>query len=64
MPAMIIIRIGDTPSAQMAKAHTMGIQQFARFIFALFAKLKVGTAISATTAGRIPRKIACTIWLS
>ena len=44
----------------MAMAVTIGIQQFANDIFALFAKVKVGTAINATTAGRIPRNIAAT----
>ena len=50
--------MGDTPKAQMARAPTMGIQQLERLIFALLARLKVGTAIKATTAGRIPRKMA------
>ena len=36
----------------------MGIQQFANVIFALFAKLNVGTAIKATTAGRMPLNMA------
>ena len=36
----------------------MGIQQLTNDIFALFAKLKVGTAIKATTAGRMPLNMA------
>ena len=42
----------------MSNAETMGIQQVERLIFALFANLKVGAAISATTAGRMPRNMA------
>ena len=59
-----MMMMGDTPKAQMARAPTMGIQQLERLIFALLARLKVGTAIKATTAGRIPRKMAATTLLS
>ena len=45
-------------------AVTIGIQQFDNDIFALFANVKVGAAIKATTAGRIPRKIAATQGMS
>ena len=48
----------------MAMAVTIGIQQFANDILALLAKVKVGTAIKATTAGRIPRNIAATHGMS
>ena len=44
----------------MAMAVTIGIQQFANDILALLANVKVGAAIKATTAGRIPRNIAAT----
>lgn len=36
----------------------MGIQQLTNVMFALLAILNVGTAIKATTAGRIPLNIA------
>ena len=55
---------GLTPNSQMAMAVTIGIQQFANESFALLAKVKVGAAIKATTAGRIPRKIAATQGMS
>ena len=61
---MIIIRIGETPRAQMARAQAMGIQQLVSVILALFANRKVGAAIKATTAGRMPRNIAATTLLS
>ena len=48
----------------MATAVTIGIQQFANDILALLANVKVGTAIKATTAGRIPRNIAATQGMS
>ena len=51
---------GLTPSSQMSKAVTMGIQQVERVICALFARLNVGTAMRATTAGRMPLNIAAT----
>ncbi len=38
----------------------MGIQQFNHPIFALRAILNVGTAINATTAGRMPANIDAT----
>ena len=51
----MIITMGDTPRAQMARAQAMGIQQLLNVTFALRAILNVGTAMRATTAGRIPR---------
>ena len=50
--------------AQMANAPAMGIQQLERVILALFARLKVGAAIKATTAGRMPWKMDSTTGLS
>ena len=52
----MMMRIGLTPSSQMSNAVTMGIQQFDSVMWALLARLNVGTAISATTAGRMPLK--------
>lgn len=60
MAAAISISIGFTPIAQINKAEAMGIQQLDNEMCALFAKLNVGTAISATTAGRIPLNMAAT----
>ena len=48
----------------MRRALTTGIQIVNLFSFALCPSRKVGTAISATTAGRMPRKMAATILLS
>ena len=56
--ANMIIRIGDTFMAHIANAHATGIQQLLHPIFAVFAILNVGTAMSATTAGRMPRNMA------
>ena len=44
----------------MSKAVIMGIQQLYNPICALLARLKVGAAMRATTAGRMPRNIAAT----
>ena len=49
-----MIYTGDTPMSQMSKADTTGIHTLNLLILADFAMLKVGAAISATTAGRIP----------
>ena len=46
---MMITQIGDTPKSQMASADTMGIHSVHLFNCARLAKLKVGTAIKATT---------------
>ncbi len=54
MPAAMIIQIGEKPNNQMSSAETTGIQIVWRLILADFAMLKVGAAISATTAGRFP----------
>ena len=48
----------------MARAQTTGIQMVYQFSFALCPKRNVGTAIKATTAGRMPRKMAATKRLS
>ena len=42
----------------MARAETMGIQQLVQPIFADCAMRNVGTAMRATTAGRMPRNAA------
>ena len=55
-----ITKMGDTPMAHIARALAMGIQQLLHPILALRARLKVGTAINATTAGRIPLNMAAT----
>lgn len=60
MPAAMIIQIGEKPNNQMSNAETTGIQIVWRLILADFAMLKVGAAISATTAGRIPLKMRST----
>lgn len=60
MPAARIIQIGDTPKAQMSKAATTGIHILYRLTLAVFAMVKHGAAIRATTAGRMPMKIFST----
>ena len=60
MPAAMMMKMGLTPSFQMSNAETRGIQQVASVMLALFAMLNVGTAIKATTAGRMPLNIAAT----
>ena len=49
---------GLTPSFHISRAEMSGIQQLANPIRARLARLKVGTAIRATTAGRMPRNMA------
>ena len=56
--------MGENPINQISNAEITGIHMLYRFIFAAFAMLKVGAAISATTPGRIPMKIRWTISLS
>ena len=60
----MIIQIGENPNCQIRRAETTGIQTLYRLILADFAMLKVGAAISATTAGRIPLNIRSTTVLS
>ena len=60
MPAMAMMYTGDTPINQISNAETIGIHTLYLLIFADFAILKVGAAIKATTAGRIPLKIFST----
>ena len=64
MPAISMTYIGETPSIHIARAQAIGIQQLVSVILALLAIENVGTAIRATTAGRIPRNIAATTLLS
>lgn len=61
MTAMSKISTGEMPQKAISIAVTIGTQQLAKVIFAFFAKVKTGIAISATTAGRKPRKMAATI---
>ena len=42
--------MGEKPNNQMSRAETTGIQRVYRLTLADFAMLKVGAAISATTA--------------
>lgn len=64
IPAAKIMKIGFTPIAQMSSAERIGIQQLVHDTFALNAIFHVGTAIKATTAGRIPLNIDSTTGLS
>ena len=64
MPANRIIQIGEKPNCHISSADIIGIQMVYLFIFAALAKLNVGTAINATTAGRIPLKMASTVGFS
>ena len=48
----------------MARAQAMGIQQLVSVILADCASRNVGTAIRATTAGRMPRNMAAMTGLS
>ena len=57
IPAMSIIQIGEKPSNQINKAEAIGIQMVYRLILADLAMVKVGAAINATTAGRMPLNI-------
>ena len=52
----MMIQIGDTENAAMSRQPTTGIQHVDHVIWAVRAILKQGAAISATTAGRTPRK--------
>ena len=56
-PAEKMMMMGFTPISQMSRAVTMGIQQVASVISAVLARLNVGTAINATTAGRMPFRL-------
>ena len=48
----------------MRSAVARGIQQVVKVMRASFASWKVGTAINATTAGRMPRNMAATQGMS
>ena len=63
-PATKIMKTGFTPIAQMSRVERIGIQQLLHEIFALQAIFHAGTAIKATTAGRIPLNIDSTTGLS
>ena len=52
------------PNAAISRQQTTGIQMLKRLIFAVFAILKQGAAMSATTAGRTPMKNFPTHYLS
>lgn len=52
--------IGFTPNNHISKAETIGIHTVYHVNCALRAMLKVGTAISATTAGRMPANMDAT----
>ncbi len=56
MPAAKIIQMGETPISQISRQLTSGIQEVLHVMFAVFAILKQGAAIRATTAGRTPQK--------
>ena len=60
MPAARIMYIGLTPNAQMSMAVMKGIQQLMNVIFARTAMFQVGTAMRATTAGRMPANTLAT----
>ena len=64
MPAMAIIHIGDTLINDMSRQLTIGIQKLYLFMLAVFAILKHGDAIRATTAGRAPQKNLSTYMIS
>ena len=55
-----MMNTGFTPIRYIASALPMGIQQLERVILALLARVNVGAAISATTAGRMPLKMLST----
>ena len=57
---MAIMYTGDTPNNQISSADTIGIQTVYLLILADLAMLKVGAAIKATTAGRMPLKMFST----
>mgnify|MGYP000653491399 CR=1 FL=1 len=50
----MIIHIGEKPNSQINNADTTGIHKLYRLILADRPMVKVGAAINATTAGRIP----------
>ena len=60
MPARAMMYTGDTPINQINNAETIGIQTLYLLILADLAMLKVGAAIKATTAGRMPLNIFST----
>lgn len=53
-----IIYTGETPASHINSAPAIGIQQLRHVILDDLAVEKTGIIISATTAGRIPLKIA------
>ena len=53
MPAAMIIQMGETPKSHISRADTIGIQMVHLFSSARLPRLKVGTAMRATTAGRM-----------
>ena len=53
-----IIHTGESPPSQIKRAPAIGMMAVAHVIFALYAIRQSGAAIRATTAGRIPLKIA------
>lgn len=62
--ATIITQIGLTPISHIRRADKIGTQQLTNEMWALLANEKVGTAIRATTAGRMPANMAATTLLS
>ena len=62
--AAIITHIGFTPITHIRRADKIGIQQLTSEIWALLASENVGTAINATTAGRMPANMAVITLLS
>ena len=60
----MIIHIGEKPNSQINNADTTGIHKLYRLILADRPMVKVGAAINATTAGRIPLNMRSTIGLS
>ncbi len=57
---MKIIHTGETPNAQIITVLTNGIHALLQVSFADLAIENTGNVIKATTAGRIPLKIAST----
>ena len=64
MAAAMMTQIGLTPISHIKMAVKIGIQQFTKEIRALLASENVGTAINATTAGRMPANMAAITLLS
>ena len=54
----MMTKTGLTPKSQIRMAVIIRIQQLDKVICDSFASMKVGTAMSATTAGRTPRNMA------